>query len=75
MYGETLTVTFGSKKYLRVNDKPRTISVRKRVLMLRSNTVLVRTIGPLVVSEKKMKVNRIQNTNSKDVYITRTPVL
>lgn len=28
----------GSKKYLRVNDKPRTISVRNRVFMLRSKT-------------------------------------
>lgn len=34
----TLTVTLRSKKYLRVSMRPRTISVRNNVFMLRSNT-------------------------------------
>jgi len=41
----SLTVTFGSKKYLRVSDKPRTISVRNRVFMLRSKTTNLRISG------------------------------
>lgn len=36
----TLTVTLRSKKYLRVSMRPRTISVRNNVFMLRSNTAL-----------------------------------
>jgi hypothetical protein len=64
MYGETLTVTFGSKKYLRVNDKPRTISVRKSVLMLRSNTVISQNIRTSCCIRKK---------KSKTEFKTQTP--
>ena len=52
-----LTVTLGSKKYLRVSDKPRTISVRNRVFMLRSKTAK-KMLNRENKYEKKKKTNK-----------------
>lgn len=52
---KTLTVTFGSKKYLSVSIRPRTISVRNNVFMLRSKTAIVKNIRNHSLPEIKMK--------------------
>lgn len=43
-----LTVTFSSKKYLRVRDNPRTISVRNKVFMLLSKTATGNMLPKLI---------------------------
>ena len=55
----SLTVTLGSKKYLRVNDKPRTISVRNRVFMLRSNNAKIK--NPRIRLRKKKRKTQKQS--------------
>ena len=50
----TLTVTLLSKKYLSVSMRPRTISVRNNVFMLRSKTAIEQNTRNQSLSKKKV---------------------
>ena len=64
-----LTVTLGSKKYLRVRDKPRTISVRNSVFMLRSKTAKKEE------AKHKVKYEKRKSLRSYVIAFTSIPVL